>query len=97
MVFGLMVELCRVNLILFKNRTVHKCNTIAVRSFWNRASLVAQTAMNPPAMQKIWVGKISWRREWLPTPVLLPGEFHVLRSLVGYSPWGHRGSDLLSY
>ena len=28
-----------------------------------------------------WVGKISWRREWLPTPVFLPGEFHGQRSL----------------
>ena len=31
-----------------------------------------------------WVRKILWRREWLPTPVFLPGEFHGLRSLVGY-------------
>ena len=29
-----------------------------------------------------------WRRERLPTPVLLPGESHGQRSLVGYSPWG---------
>ena len=29
-----------------------------------------------------WVGKIPWRREWLPTPVFLPGEFHGQRSLV---------------
>ena len=28
------------------------------------------------------VGKIPWRREWLPTPVFLPGEFHGQRSLV---------------
>ena len=27
------------------------------------------------------VGKIPWRREWLPTPVFLPGEFHGQRSL----------------
>ena len=40
-----------------------------------------------------WVGKISWRREWLPTPVFLPGEFHGQRSLAGYSPWGHKESD----
>ena len=32
----------------------------------------------------LWVGEIPWRREWLPTPVCLPGEFHGLRSLVGY-------------
>ena len=34
------------------------------------------------------LGKIPWRREWLPTPVFLPGESHGQRSLVGYSPWG---------
>ena len=34
------------------------------------------------------VGKIPWRRQWHPTPVLLPGESHGRRSLVGYSPWG---------
>ena len=34
-----------------------------------------------------WVGKIPWRRERLPTPMCLPGEFHGQRSLEGYSPW----------
>ena len=34
--------------------------------------------------------KIPWRREWQPTPVFLPGEFHGQRNLMGYSPWGHR-------
>ena len=27
-----------------------------------------------------WVQNIPWRREWLPTPVFLPGEFHGQRS-----------------
>ena len=40
-----------------------------------------------------WVGKIPWRREWLPTLVFLPGEFHGQRSLAGYSPWGRKESD----
>ena len=31
----------------------------------------------------------KWRRQWHPTPVLLPGKSHGRRSLVGYSPWGH--------
>ena len=35
----------------------------------------------------------SWRRQWQPTPVLLPGEFHGRRSLVGCSPWGHEELD----
>jgi len=46
----------------------------------------------------LWVGMISWRREWLlPTPVFLPGEFHGQRSLVGYSPWGHKESDMTEW
>ena len=32
-----------------------------------------------------WLGKIPWRRDWLSTPVFLPGEFHGQRSLAGYS------------
>ena len=32
-------------------------------------------------------GKIPWRREWLPTQLFLPVEFHGQRSLVGYGPW----------
>ena len=36
------------------------------------------------------VRKIPWRREWQPTPVLLPGKFHGWRSLVGYSPWDRK-------
>ena len=36
---------------------------------------------------------MHWRRKWQPTPVLLPGESHGGRSLVGRSPWGHKGSD----
>ena len=40
-----------------------------------------------------WVRKIPWRRAWQPTPIVLPGESHGQRSLVGYSPWGHKESD----
>ena len=51
--------------------------------------LVAQLVKNPPAMLETQfdprVGKIPWRREQLPTPVLRPGEVHGL-----CSPWGHR-------
>ena len=37
-----------------------------------------------------WVGKISWRRKWLPTPVFLPAEFYGWRSLAGYNPWDQK-------
>ena len=39
---------------------------------------IQETGFNP------WVGKIPWRRDGLPTPVCLPGEFHAQRSLAGY-------------
>ena len=49
---------------------------------------------NLPAMQEIWVrpvgGKIPWRRKWQPTAVVLPARSHGQRSLVGYSPRGHK-------
>ena len=41
-----------------------------------------------------WVGKIPWRRAWQPSPVFLLGEPLRQRSLVGYSPWGHKESDM---
>ena len=41
-----------------------------------------------------WVGKIPWRRKWQPAPVFLLGESHGQRSLVGYSSWGCRQSDM---
>ena len=36
----------------------------------------------------IWSDMDSWRRQWHPTPVLLPGKSHGQRSLEGCSPWG---------
>ena len=56
---------------------------------------------NLPAVQETqesrvqsWVGKIPWRRAWQPTPVFLPGESLGQRSPEGYSPWGHKESDM---
>ena len=40
------------------------------------------------------LGKILWRREWQLTRVFLPGESHRQRSLVGYSLWVHKESDM---
>ena len=71
-------------------------------SIWNlrcfRGFAGGSLIKNLPAMQeaRVWplVGKIPGRREWLPTPVFLPGDFHGQRSLVGYSPWGHMLQDV---
>ena len=35
----------------------------------------------------------TWRRQWQPTPVFLPGESHGQQSLASYSPWGRKESD----
>ena len=40
-----------------------------------------------------WTRKIPWRKEWLLTPVFLPGGFHGQRSLAGYTERGHRELD----
>ena len=37
--------------------------------------------------------KLAGRRQWHPTPVLLPGQSHGRRSLVGCSPWGREELD----
>ena len=39
------------------------------------------------------VSIIIWRRQWQPTPVLLPGKSHGQRNLVGYSSWSRVESD----
>jgi len=44
-----------------------------------------------------WLGMIPWRRKRQPTPVFLAGEFHGHRSLVGYSPWGDKESDMTEW
>ena len=38
-----------------------------------------------------------WRRQWQPTPVLLPGKSHGQRSLVGCSSWCHEKSDMTEW
>ena len=41
------------------------------------------------------VRKIPWGREWLLTPVFLPGESHERRGLVRYSPWSHKELNMI--
>ena len=56
-------------------------------------------------MQEIWVPspvrkdplENPWKREWQPTPVFLPGEFHGQKSLVSHSPWGCIESDMTEW
>ena len=43
--------------------------------------------------RKTSASALLWRRKWQLIPVLLPGEPHGQKSLVGYSPWGHKELD----
>ena len=65
-------------------------------TMFHRTSLMVQMvrrlAYDRPGFDP-WVGKILWRRKWQPTPVPLPGKSHGWRSVVDYSPWGHKESD----
>ena len=85
--------------------SVPACSALAdtAHRYWIRASLhrvnslAAQMVKKPLQCRRPrsdpWVGKILWRREWLATPVFLPGESHRQRSLAGYGPWGWKESD----
>ena len=62
-----------------------------------QASQVARVVKNPPVnagdVRDPWMGQISCRRTWQPSPVFLPGELRGQRSLAGYSPGGRKESD----
>ena len=54
---------------------------------------------NPPAKQETWIqslglGIFPRKRKWQSTLVFLPGKSPGLRSLAGYSPSGHKESDM---
>ena len=62
------------------------------------ASLVAQLVKNPPAMQETWVRSLGQEypleKEMAIHSSVLAWKIHGLRSLAGYSPWGHKESDM---
>ena len=39
-------------------------------------------------------GRAPLRKEWQPILLFFPGESHGQRSLVGYSPWDNKESDM---
>ena len=55
---------------------------------------VPYICLSSSVLQIRFISTIFQRRQWHPTPVLLPGKSHGRRSLVGCSPWGRWGSDM---
>jgi len=61
------------------------------------SSLVSLLVKSLPAMQETqetWVRKISWRRKKATLSSIDAGEFCGQKSLVDYSSWGHKESDM---
>ena len=73
-----------------KQATKSQFNKAEIRLFPNSSVVKVSTSQCRRCRFDPWLGKIPWRWEWQPTPVFLPGESHEQRSLVGYSPWGHK-------
>ena len=61
---------------------------------WGRGNRKLFNGYNVSVMQDKKGSRVHLgRRQWHPTPVLLPGKSYGQRSLVGCSPWGHQESD----
>ena len=68
--------------------------TVADFIFWD-SKITADGDCSREIKRRLLLGRkvmtnldsILRRRQWHPTPVLMPGKFHGRRSLVGYSPW----------
>ena len=61
------------------------------------ASLGAQMVKNPPAMQETWIpgsGRSPGEGNGYPLQHFCLGKSHGQRSVAGYSPWGHKESDM---
>ena len=76
-----------------------QCGGIRCKDHKSALGKAEQKDKNSTNSSLIWQVDMShrnsyhWRRQWHPTPVLLPGKSHGQRSLVGWSPWGRWESD----
>ena len=75
----------------YRRASYHHSYDYRITKLDGLTSLVAQMVQHLPTMWETWVnpwvGKVSWRRKWQPTPVFLPGKFH------GHSPQGRKELD----
>ena len=74
----------------FPGKDVHKRSDTENRVVHRESAHLVRVSFCLPSEEK-------QRRHWHPTPVLLPGESHGLRGLVGCSPWGCWGLDMTEW
>ena len=85
--------------LLTKLKSSRKCNclySLCLSTFYLGRVLSHPKFCSPPIQSRVWrtLPLSTWRRQWHPTPVLLPGSSHGRRSLVGCSSWGREESDM---
>ena len=73
-----------------KSYVISECHSIQLNTFPN---LTTSPITSQISTQLSITQSPLWRRQWHPTPVLLPGESHGWKSLVGCSPWDRWESD----
>ena len=85
---------------LFQERTLRRKGShsflFKMATRWKRGREVSIMRLAFKRQHSLIIGlyqEFAWRRQWHPTPVLLPGKSHARRSLVGYSSWGLEESD----
>ena len=73
--------------------------TIQLSIYYLRGTLLSMLyVVTHLFLTRIQCGKHNyWRRQWHPTPVLLPGKSHRRRSPEDCSPWGRGGSDMTEW
>ena len=76
---------------------LHRCLFFFLLNYFSSLPSYRQCKRCKKHEFNLWVRKIPWRRKWQPTPVFLPGKSHGQRSLVGYSPWGDKESDMAEH
>ena len=85
---------------MFSNFKVYKVMlnidqvTINTLLVWqNHLCLKMRHSLGPRKLNLNITMQFYWRRQWHPTPVLLPGKSHGRKGLVGCSPWGREELD----
>ena len=70
------------------------CSSEVISNILSYSSLIYSSALDILLLIPSRLFLIYENLKWQPTPVLLPGESHGGSSLVGYSPWGRKESDM---
>ena len=82
----------RCNMVTMANAAV-PCTGKLLREQIQEFLSQGENLFSPSFLSFYCVYRKRWRREWLPTPVLLPRKSKDSSSLAGCSPWGHKESD----